>query len=484
MVGFIVLMVSAANKAVAQFSDRIPYEIHIETRQDLGRLINLNLDIAGVRDRVVTAYLSPDEYQSVTDRGYACTPVTVHSRRSESKALVTGLDYPGYATLTDRLTDIALSHPDICHLESAGQSVQGRELWWVRISDQATVKEAEPSVSLMATLHGDEPVATVLCMALIEDLTENYGLDARITDLVDNTDIRIMPLINPDGYEEQSRYNAHGVDLNRNYPDARAAVGDMFNAITGREPETQALMTLELDDSPTLAANFHAGSLVVNYPFDYTSDLSPDDALFRTISLAYASHNVDMTASALFENGIVRGSEWYMIYGGFQDWAYLGTGENHVTIEISTEKCPDPDHLESYWNANRESLLTFMETVHTGVGGRILDKDSGEPVKAWIQVSGNDHLVYSNSQTGFFQRMLLPGNYTLTVGAPGYLTSAPYSITVVASTTTSINPVLEKETEPDDNDELPSNWPDKQPVSDPTSSHGSGGCFMDILVQQ
>ncbi|MBU1168394.1 MAG: carboxypeptidase regulatory-like domain-containing protein [Proteobacteria bacterium] len=429
---------------------------------------------------------------------YVCVPVPVHPRTPPSKARSKGLSYPSYETLTALLEQISEDYPDICHLESAGQSVQGRELWWVRLSDHASVKEAEPSVTLIGSMHGDEPVGLALCLEMIRDLTENYGTDNRTTLLLNQTEIRIMPLMNPDGYEAQDRYNAHGADLNRNFPDASITVSDAFNTLAELEPETQVLMAWTLDDSSTLSANFHTGSLLVNYPLDYTLALSPDDALFQSISLAYAMNNTDMYDHSFYENGIVRGAVWYEIYGSLQDWAYLGLGENHVTVEVSTDKSPDADLLLNLWDSNRESILAFMETVHTGIGGQIRDYDSNEPLKAWVSISDNDHLVFSHAQTGYFQRMLLPGTYDITVGAPGYHSRTFEGQTVSENMTTRLDLTLEIAPAEDLNGDFPSNWPVKNPGSigdsppsnqtdddpvDPISSSDTSdtGCFIGIL---
>ena len=49
-------------------------------------------------------------------------------------------------------------------------------------------------------------------------LTDNYECDTRIKKIVDTTDIFLVPSVNPDGFEAESRYNSNDEDLNRAFP--------------------------------------------------------------------------------------------------------------------------------------------------------------------------------------------------------------------------------------------------------------------------
>jgi len=93
-------------------------------------------------------------------------------------------------------------------------------------------------------MHGDETVGRELSLYLIEWLVSNYGINQRATDLVNNIDIFIMPSMNPDGFENGSRYNANGIDLNRDFPDQ---FNDPTNSTAGREPRIGKLYLIRAD---------------------------------------------------------------------------------------------------------------------------------------------------------------------------------------------------------------------------------------------
>jgi hypothetical protein len=265
------------SSASGTFSDRSPCEIAITCHGDLDRLAGLGIDIDRVSANLVGAYLSPDERTMVSLLGFCVVMVDDSERTARDRyvgeALKSALYYPDYTGVTSRLSGFAADYPGLCRVVDAGESVQGRHLWCLTVTARPGAVEAEPVISLVGTLHGNEPVGMVLLLEFAGDLLSRYGVDDRITRLLDSTEIRIMPLANPDGYEAGDRYNAHGVDLNRNFPDPSPSSDDGFDTGTGREPETLAIMDWELLRPSALSANFHAGSLLVNYPFDYTYEI-------------------------------------------------------------------------------------------------------------------------------------------------------------------------------------------------------------------
>jgi len=102
---------------------------------------------------------------------------------------------------------------------------------------QPDLEEDEPEFKYSSSHHGDETVGIEITLRLAELLVNNYGVDPTLTELVDEMEIWLWPIYNPDGYVASSRYNAHGEDLNRNFPDRFT---DPIDDPAGHEPETQA----------------------------------------------------------------------------------------------------------------------------------------------------------------------------------------------------------------------------------------------------
>lgn len=325
-------------------------------------------------------------------------------------------NYHTYDELTLNLNMIAAMHPDICRLASIGQSVQGRELWMLKISDNPDLEEPEPEIRLISTMHGNEPVGTYLMMTLIQELTQDYGTDPRLTALVDGAELWIMPLMNPDGYVMMQRENANDVDLNRDFPDF---LTDPQNTPAGRQPETAAVMAFTDAQTPDASINFHTGALVINYPWDCTYDLTPDNDLIIDLALAYSSNNLPMYQSTEFEQGITHGAEWYLCHGSMQDWSYFYHLDIDVTAEVSNTFWPPENVLPNYWMNNRESILTYCERVFRGIHGIVTDP-AGNPLEARIYIEGNEQPDKTDPDTGDFHRLLLPGAYDLVISAWGF----------------------------------------------------------------
>ncbi len=375
--------------------------------------------------------------------------------------------YHGYASMVTELHAYADAHPEITRLVNIGTSVRDRVIYALLITDNPDVQEDEPEFKYIANMHGNEVVGLEMCLYLIDLLLGKYG-DAdsegqRITSLVNESEIWIVPTMNPDGNVLGQRNNYYGYDLNRNFPSwvDEGPYGNIFDGDSlgdaGRPKEIQVIMQWSAAHSFTLSANFHEGALVANYPYDENMNgvpdggysVCPDDALFIYISEAYSQHNLPMWNNWEFEHGISNGSAWYTIYGGMQDWNYLYLSDNEITLELSNSFRPLESLLPTFWSQNKESMLSYLETGHIGIRGLVTDAYSGAPVHAKIEVAGNEHPVYTDPDVGDYHRMLLPGTYAITVSAPEYIAQTITGIVVAGGTATRMDIQLHSVNEPE-----------------------------------
>lgn len=428
--------------------------------------LGVDIDHGGVRhggeeQGWVRVFLRPAELEKLRANGIAATVLYNDAPRQARLALERATDhveaqrgsipaqYHTYATLTADLQQIAADHSDIVRLISIGQTVQGREMWMVKLTDNPDVEENEPEFSYISSMHGDEVVGKEMLYHLIDYLTDNYGSDSRVTTLVDATEIWIMPSMNPDGTEAGTRWNSNGADLNRDFPDQFV---DPINTTAGREKETANVMNWKDQRTIDQSANFHGGAVVANYPWDstpsgasnYNPVPEPDGSTFLSLAQTYADNNIPMSQQngGSFVNGTTNGSDWYAIFGGMQDWGYVWYGGFEVLMELSQQKWPSASTLPGYWDDNLESLLAYMERVHEGVRGVVTDVDTGLPVAATIQVGSHPFLDYTDPDLGDYHRLLLPGTYTLTITAQGYETVVVPNVVVNAGPATVVDAQL------------------------------------------
>jgi len=341
--------------------------------------------------------------------------------------------YPTYEVYVEMMYKFQEDYPDLCQVFSIGQTVQGREILVARISDDAEWEPGEAQFLYTSSMHGDEITGYVLMLRLIDYLLSNYGDDPQVTQLVDNLDIWINPLANPDGtyfggnhtVNGAKRFNANNVDLNRNFPDPEEGPHP-----DGKpwQVETMAFMQLAEENRFVISSNLHGGAEVCNYPWDTWPQLAADDDWWQFVCREYADTAQFYSPAGYmsgFNSGITNGYSWYSISGGRQDYMNYFHHCREFTLEISNLKLPPPSQLPAFWEYNHRSLLNYMEQTLFGVRGMVTDKITGDQVEATITIEGHDadnSWVGSNPADGWFFRPVYQGTYKFTISAPGYET--------------------------------------------------------------
>ena len=110
--------------------------------------------------------------------------------------------YYKHAELTKALEDLASAYPELCQLGSIGQSWQGREVWYVTLTNQASGNHADkPAIYIDGNTHAGEVTGSMTALYTIDYLLRNYGQDEEVTWLLDNRTFYVVPRVNPDGAE-------------------------------------------------------------------------------------------------------------------------------------------------------------------------------------------------------------------------------------------------------------------------------------------
>jgi len=361
--------------------------------------------------------------------------------------------YPTYDVYVQMMQQFAMLYPNICRIVDAGNTVQGRKILFAKISDNVDANENEPEFMYTSTMHGDETTGYILMLRLIDSLLTGYGVNDRITNLVNNMEIWINPNGNPDGTYRGGnstvtgarRYNANNIDINRNFPDPVAGQHPDGNAW---QPETIIMMNLAQSNRFVMSANFHGGAEVVNYPWDTWSKLHPDNNWYVSISRKYADtvhlHSPSGYMTYL-NNGITNGYAWYRVTGGRQDYYNYFARCREVCIEISDSKLLSGSLLPAHWEYNKRSFLNYMEESLKGLRG-VVTNTQNQFVKAKITIQGHDMdntEVFSDSLTGNYHRPIYPGTYTVVVSADSHITKTFTNIVVASGSTTLLDVVLE-----------------------------------------
>lgn len=402
------------------------------TGQKTIEFITVHVSILSVKDNIVYISLSPITVEwfihqkfryQIIEKPQNKNTVVIASKKSLA---ADWSQYPSYTQYDSIMHDFQARYPTLCNLDTIGQSINGKQVFALKISGNTRNK---PSVFYTSTIHGDETGGFMLMLHLADYLLKNYHNSPRVKTLVDSLEIWINPLANPDGTYRtgntisattSTRYNANGYDLNRNFPDP-------FLPGMVSQKETADMISFLRKHNFALSANFHSGSEVVNYPWDrWLSKIHADDSWFNSVSRAYADtvHKYSSPAYMNFlDNGVTRGAEWYIIYGGRQDFVTWELHGREVTIELDDQFITPEAQLTLLWQNNYRSLLGYLENALYGIHGVVRNSVTHEPVPAQVFIYNHDKdssQVFSDATTGDFVRFLSPGLWNLTFSSPGY----------------------------------------------------------------
>lgn len=450
--------VSAQEKdldAMMQQRNEYYFSFKLNADDDLSKIAR-TISVDKVDGDVVVAYANNLNFMEFNKLGHDITLLTPPSLIEEhrmfdgnSRATYEWDSYPTYEAYEEMMFDFAQNHPDKCEIITLGTLSSNRKILVAHINNG--VSDGKPKFLYTSTIHGDETTGYIMMLRLIDYLLENQTLP-EVQNVLDNIDLFVCPNTNPDGtyhggnntVNGATRANAQGIDMNRNFPDMNDGPHPDGNPYA---TETEWLMDFAQNYQFTMAANYHGGAEVMNYPWDNETDLHVDDAWWQLVSREYADlcHQVNPNYMTFKNNGITNGAQWYMIGGGRQDYMNYYHKCREVTIECSDTKCPSGSLLPNFWNINKNSIFAYMNQCLYGIHGVVTDMNTGAPVSATISISNHDNdysVVESQMPAGDFHRPIKGGTYNVVVTANGYY---PFqqTVTVADGQTVVLNVALE-----------------------------------------
>ncbi|MBI65644.1 MAG: hypothetical protein CMG64_05080 [Candidatus Marinimicrobia bacterium] len=324
--------------------------------------------------------------------------------------------YYTYDEIINRLSDINNQYPDLTELIFLGNSLEGRDIWAIKLSDNANIDENEPEALYTGLHHAREPMSYMNLFYFMDWLLENYEFDNLATHLINNRELWFIPAINPDGlvYNQTIAPNGggmqrknmlntcnngvDGVDLNRNYSymwayDNEGSSPDGCDeTYRGNspfsEPETQIVRDFVLEHDFPIAFNYHSYSNLLIYPLGYEYDNpAPQDDL--DIMIEYGEDMVQF-------NGYALGSGPDLLYpvnGEACDWMYGELGIFAYTPEIG-------NYNDGFWPQTSRIIPLAEENLY--------------PNQFLGLVTGSKYVVSANlSSDSFVQNELYPLNISI-----------------------------------------------------------------------
>jgi len=365
------------------------------------------------------------------------------------------------------LDSIVPLYPDIVIMDTSWSShVRGYKIPVLKISDNPEIEEDEPAIGYDGLIHSREPVAMEICLKLIDYLLSNYGTDPQVTEWIDNIEIFIIPMLNPDGWNyvcsdwDNNFYwykNLHdndssgvfepdcdGVNLNRNF-DSNWEYGDpdpcsprYRGADTFSEKETQLKRKYASEQKYVLSVNYHSAPFEYDHNesvgviLDYLGEANPEFVNLLPIADTLAQRTPKLNSPESYK------TQNFPCDAGYSDcWMIEKNGTLEFTIETAPELYPSGPDAMQIAEDNAIAALYLLERVFgPGITGHVYDCNSGDPIMASIKVLEIDNTGHilepktSDSLYGRFYRMLNPGIYTVQATAEGYETTTIEDVVV------------------------------------------------------
>lgn len=379
--------------------------------------------------------------------------------------------YHTYEEMVQEVDSLITLYPNITKLETLDVSTRDSlPILSIKISDNPAIKEDEPSILFNGIHHAEELLSCEVCLYLLNDLVNKYSIDSSITYWINNSQIWIIPMLNPEGHNvvmsgidtiwrKNKRDNnnngffdtdSDGVDLNRNY-DFNWALGGSGDHTSEyyrgpypfSENETRIIRDLTQENHFVFDVCYHCvrtgqGELVY-YPWRWGTQFSIDHPFIKRVADTLASKIINDAG-----NGTYVSIYGYATEGTARNWLYGVCGTFAYTIEVS-RRCYPPGYLvDSICIRNLAGAYYLLErTFGSSITGIITDSLTNLPLSAEVRlVNYYDSTLtprLSEPLYGRYRRIVNPGTYSIQFLKNGYETITFDSIVVLPGMPTILN---------------------------------------------
>ncbi|WP_424212060.1 M14 family metallopeptidase [Streptomyces sp. BI20] len=394
-----------APPTVAQDESITQYRIHgPSTPAERTALLRTGVSVDEVSDHEVVVSADPAQARALRGLGHKLTPLPGPPNRSLPGVAAGPADFPSadakyhnYAEMSAEIDQRIAAYPGIMSKKVIGKSVQGRDIVAVKISDNVGTDEAEPEVLFTHHQHAREHLTVEMALYLMKELGSKYGTDSRVTNVVNNREIWIVPDLNPDGGEYDIATGSYrswrknrqpntgssyvGTDLNRNWDYKWGCCGGSSSSKSsdtyrGAAPESAPEVKVVADfvrgrvvggkQQIKAAIDFHTYSELVLWPYGWTYDdtapgLTADDAAaFKAVGTSMARSNGYTPEQS---------SDLYITDGSIDDWLWgtqkiFGyTFEMYPTGSGGGGFYPPDEVIDRETTRNRDAVLQLLENA-------------------------------------------------------------------------------------------------------------------------
>ena len=396
-------------------------------QKDLDILKNLDIDITGVsHDKTQIDFLiSNEEFKTLSQNG-------LDIKLRDIKGIFKGPDerYKNPEEIEILLKEFHQNYPAITKLESIGKSLEGRDIWALKISDNPNLKEINEPVFLVNSMHHAREVMTPeVAIDMIEYLLTNYFSDSKVRSWVNKSEIWVIPMFNVDGNHKmwdgnkwwrKNTRGGYGVDLNRNYPSFWGSCNGSSGfkrsqtyrgPSAASEPETNAMMNFIANIRPAINISYHSYSELVIYPYGCKGN--------RTLNYKVVEGLGKEIANKL---NYKPGTSWETLYntdGGDIDWMHDQYQVIPFVIEVNKSAQGFHPNYDKWRDKtvelNRKGWMHALNRLHSSGLIAELSINEAKIFDYQVEVFFKGHKVsdYLSQKNGVIHLVLEQGEYEL-----------------------------------------------------------------------
>jgi len=359
--------------------------ISVEKEQEtIKKLMKMDLDFLMERNNRVYIIVGFDDFVKLHQENipYALETFNFYPYKQREISIQGGLNgrFHSYAELERELLALQDSYSHLARVIDLGDSLEGRNIYALKISDNVHQDEQEAEVFFVGCHHAREWISVEVPFLLGKHLVENYDTNSQIKDLVDQCEIWIVPLLNPDGLEYSIHFyrywrknrrdngnDSFGVDLNRNYSynwgidnegSSPSPFSDVYRGPAAfSEPETQVIGDLFAERNFQAVISYHSYSQVILYPWGFTNQPTTEDQILDQIAATMSGLMLAVNGT-LYEYG-QAGEDLYLTNGDMTDWSFGTYNIPSYTVEL-----PPIDQAHGgFFNAEEDIQPIFEENL-------------------------------------------------------------------------------------------------------------------------
>ncbi|NP_001089104.1 uncharacterized protein LOC733324 precursor [Xenopus laevis] len=282
--------------------------------------------------------------------------VQVALENQQNSNIRTGHSYDKYNdldTINAWSANIAAQNPGLVSRSQFGISYEGRPIYLLKVGRPGVDKKA---VLIDCGFHAREWITPAFCQWFVKEAVNSYGSDAQFTDLLNNLDFYIIPVLNVDGYvytwtndrmwrktrSATKNSKCFGTDPNRNFNAAWCTGGSTSNACAETycgstpesESETKALADFIRNNISSIKSylSIHSYSQMLPFPYSYTNAKAKDNAELYAVSEG-AVKQLESLYGTIYTYG-PSASTIYIAAGCSDDWAYDVGVKYSFTFEL------------------------------------------------------------------------------------------------------------------------------------------------------